>query len=333
MRLRPTFALLAVCLAVIFSVPYTGVSLGSGQTAAIALIIGRITDPSGAVVPGARVLATNEATGSRSTTVSGADGIYRLRVPLGVYTVTATRPGFAETKISHFKVRTRSAAQLDIRLRAGPPPLARRTMISSLITVRAFLVGNQHEEGGYGLYSYLLLPAAPGSADQQKRYIAVISAFEQKLRDVSEFKGVPKKTLNATYLLLTEKPQSLDPDPLWVLTHYNFARARILLNILQMHGVNGPYVASTLKPLSNQTQQPDHFLWQDMSSASPEVVVLWEQEFERRAEREDFWAPDRRNQAILELRTFIANAAFAFGESNASMETFKGIVATWVAWK
>jgi hypothetical protein len=63
------------------------------------------------------------------------------------------------------------------------------------------------------------------------------------------------------------------------------------------------------------------------------VILLWEQEFERRAAREDFWAPDHRNQAILDLRTFIGNAAFALDESIKSTATFKGMVAAWVLWK
>jgi len=43
-----------------------------------AAVEGTVADPSGAVVPGARVTATNEATGVSRTTVTGGAGFYRI---------------------------------------------------------------------------------------------------------------------------------------------------------------------------------------------------------------------------------------------------------------
>src|SRR3954447_23587274 len=54
-------------------------------------IVGRITDPSGAVVPGATVVITNPATAAKSTVTTNQDGIYR--VPLlqpGSYQIEVT---------------------------------------------------------------------------------------------------------------------------------------------------------------------------------------------------------------------------------------------------
>ena len=59
------------------------------------LILGTVTDASGAVVPDAKVQATNAGTGAVQTTVSDAQGRYRLQaLPVGQYEVQAENSGF-----------------------------------------------------------------------------------------------------------------------------------------------------------------------------------------------------------------------------------------------
>ena len=56
---------------------------------------GRITDPSGAVIPKATVIATT-ADGKSATAVTNSQGIYEFKgLAPGDYTVTATAKGFA----------------------------------------------------------------------------------------------------------------------------------------------------------------------------------------------------------------------------------------------
>lgn len=148
-----------------------------------------------------------------------------------------------------------------------------------------------------------------------------------------EAAGIERSDLNVTYLLLTEAPAVAVPTADWVLTHYNFARAQALIHTLGVTYVNGPYLVSTLSPLSSQTQTPEHFLSQDMSNVPVSVVPLWVQEFERRAARKDFWAPAKREEAILDLRTFVANAAFALSDVNEAVASFKSMAAIWISWK
>src|SRR5258708_17825406 len=58
-------------------------------------ILGTVTDPSGAVVAGAKVTAKNVGTGLERTTDTSADGSYALsELPTGDYTVTVTLSGF-----------------------------------------------------------------------------------------------------------------------------------------------------------------------------------------------------------------------------------------------
>ena len=58
-------------------------------------IVGSITDPSNAVVPGVEVVATNQATGVKFRTKSNASGAYLFpELPVGTYTVSVAAPGF-----------------------------------------------------------------------------------------------------------------------------------------------------------------------------------------------------------------------------------------------
>src|SRR5437764_7690806 len=58
-------------------------------------ILGTVTDPSGALVSGAKVTVKNVATGLERSTQTSADGSYSLpELPIGTYTVTITQPGF-----------------------------------------------------------------------------------------------------------------------------------------------------------------------------------------------------------------------------------------------
>src|SRR5581483_8220974 len=58
-------------------------------------LTGKITDPSGAVVPNARVTATKSDTNSQFQTLSNQDGLYTLPfLPPGPYGLTAEASGF-----------------------------------------------------------------------------------------------------------------------------------------------------------------------------------------------------------------------------------------------
>ena len=60
-----------------------------------ARIKGAVTDPQGSVVSGARITATNAATGVKFETVSGSEGGYLFaELPVGTYSISASAAGF-----------------------------------------------------------------------------------------------------------------------------------------------------------------------------------------------------------------------------------------------
>jgi hypothetical protein len=68
-------------------------------------INGTVTDPSGAVTPGAKVTATNEATGVSQTFTATKSGAFTFSdMPLGQYTLTVVADGFRTEKVQHVPV-------------------------------------------------------------------------------------------------------------------------------------------------------------------------------------------------------------------------------------
>src|SRR5438270_11772655 len=68
-------------------------------------VTGTVTDPSGAIVPGAQVTVTNEATGLKRQTTTDAAGNYRvLDLPQGNYTIEVTASGFKPLKVTSITI-------------------------------------------------------------------------------------------------------------------------------------------------------------------------------------------------------------------------------------
>lgn len=83
-------------------------------------IAGNVVDPSGALVPNAKLTATNKSTGSVYETVSSSSGSYRFpNLSIGTYDVKASAPGFKETTSSGVVVQVATVSSLEIRLSAG----------------------------------------------------------------------------------------------------------------------------------------------------------------------------------------------------------------------
>jgi hypothetical protein len=83
-------------------------------------ITGEVTDPNGAVVSGAQVVAHNISTGVDSPTTTNADGFYRIQsLPIGRYEVTLQAPGFNKENIPAFSLEVLQTANFNVKLKVG----------------------------------------------------------------------------------------------------------------------------------------------------------------------------------------------------------------------
>src|SRR6201993_42593 len=83
-------------------------------------ILGTVTDPSGAVIAGAKVTVKNTGTGLERTTETSADGSYSVpELPIGTYTVTVTQPGFQTFVATGVTVDVASERRVDASLKTG----------------------------------------------------------------------------------------------------------------------------------------------------------------------------------------------------------------------
>lgn len=104
------------------AVLFTGLSLLDAllvaQTAAI--LQGRITDASGAVVPDARIVLLDLATDAERATSSDARGEYRFDVlPIGTYRLRVESPGLKAALLPHLVVEVGRTLTQDVRLAVG----------------------------------------------------------------------------------------------------------------------------------------------------------------------------------------------------------------------
>lgn len=113
--LKTIVGYLVLCLVCLVSLG--GVLHAQGTTGNI---IGRVLDPSGAVLQGARVVATNNDTGYSKETTADASGFYSLdALPNGVYTLEASASGFKTLKQGPITLNSTAQLSVDVTLTPG----------------------------------------------------------------------------------------------------------------------------------------------------------------------------------------------------------------------
>ncbi len=101
-------------LAVLFLVIYSGSSRAQTITGNVN---GIVTDPSGAVIPNAKVIAFNTDTGVSTETTTNREGVYNIRfLQIGNYKVTISAPGFTATTYGPFVLETYQNAKIEGKL-------------------------------------------------------------------------------------------------------------------------------------------------------------------------------------------------------------------------
>jgi hypothetical protein len=85
-------------------------------------LTGTISDPAGAIVAGAKIEATNTASGARYSTASTNTGNYTLaQLPAGTYQLTVSMPGFKQYLRPGVAVQVAATFRVDIALEVGAP--------------------------------------------------------------------------------------------------------------------------------------------------------------------------------------------------------------------
>lgn len=91
-----------------------------GVMAQTASLTGRVTDPSGAVVPAAKITVRAAGTGVTTTVASNDDGYYLAPSLLpGKYDVEIAKDGFVTTRQTGLELAVQQAARLDVVLKVG----------------------------------------------------------------------------------------------------------------------------------------------------------------------------------------------------------------------
>ncbi|WP_260705621.1 TonB-dependent receptor [Edaphobacter flagellatus] len=92
-------------------------SLVAGAQTITGSITGTVTDATGAVIPNAKVVATNVDTGVKTESTTNNDGLYNIRfLQIGNYKVSIDAQGFGTSSYGPFVLETGQVAKIDGRL-------------------------------------------------------------------------------------------------------------------------------------------------------------------------------------------------------------------------
>ncbi|MBI3680450.1 MAG: TonB-dependent receptor, partial [Acidobacteria bacterium] len=88
--------------------------------AVTAKVVGGVTDPSGAMVPQARVTIRNLETNQARTTTTDTGGNYEFPfLPIGPYTIAVEAGGFQTAEVGRFQLSVDQVARIEVRLSLG----------------------------------------------------------------------------------------------------------------------------------------------------------------------------------------------------------------------
>jgi outer membrane receptor protein involved in Fe transport len=83
-------------------------------------IVGTVSDPTGALIPGASITVTNVNTQVTNDTITNEQGSYQAPLlPIGTYTVTANMPGFQKAVTKPEKLEINQSLRIDIKMVVG----------------------------------------------------------------------------------------------------------------------------------------------------------------------------------------------------------------------
>jgi hypothetical protein len=195
-----------------------------------------------------------------------------------------------------------------------------------LIPARRFLLPNEREEAGYGLYSYLLFSTRPQNEEEKTRYLKAIESCLLVMQDIDEYLKRHRRPseLNATHLPVTRVPKSSQSPAEWaqnVLAVYDYATSQVLLNRLDKTYQRGPYLISVLKPLSEFSTATPVYLVQDLAGVVPDLASNWVRLFNYLTAQQRSWTDQSLRRFGFTMRNLIAVAGKITPEIAGSLKT------------
>ncbi|MGH9326584.1 MAG: carboxypeptidase regulatory-like domain-containing protein [Terriglobia bacterium] len=105
-----------------------------------ATLVGTVTDPAGAAIPGAAVTISNPTKGFMRQLVTNSAGAYMMRaLPIGTYVVTVEKPGFQKAVSSGITLTVGQVQQVNFKLQVGE--------VTQTVTVSGNVARVQTERG------------------------------------------------------------------------------------------------------------------------------------------------------------------------------------------
>ncbi len=138
-------------------------------------ISGFAKDSSGAVVPKAKVVVSNENTGEEHPVTTNDSGYYTVpNLPAGMYGMTAEAPGFKKFESKHNKLNSNTALSLDANFTVGSPTETVEVVATAAVlqtdsgSVQGEVTGTQLQaqelNGRNPVYMAQMLPGVRGGA-------------------------------------------------------------------------------------------------------------------------------------------------------------------------
>src|SRR5260370_16339476 len=119
-------------------------SANSSLAQSTATLEGTVTDATGAVVPGAKIVVHNQATGEDRNVESDTTGVYLVpSLPVGTYRVNVTAPGMQSVVSNNIPLEVGRTVQQNFSLRvASSSEVVEVTGVASVVTSETVTVGS-----------------------------------------------------------------------------------------------------------------------------------------------------------------------------------------------
>jgi Carboxypeptidase regulatory-like domain len=185
MKARPVAIKFVCSLLVCLAALLVCASASLAQTSETGALTGTVTDPSGAVISGATVIATNVGTGQSRTTTTDSNGSYKLSLlPPGNYSVKFSAAGFKTSEVPSVAVNVTETPVLNRSLSVG----AQSEQITVESTAETIQTQNATNGGVVGSQEVTDLPLV------SRNYTQVITLSPGVVANVSSAAGVGNGT-------------------------------------------------------------------------------------------------------------------------------------------